>query len=422
MNNKVERILIYLVLAGNFLAQGLYFPSFNYLPIYLIFLIILGIFELVNWFSSHHGKLYLRCCNGIPLIVILIYLNVVLVYLVNFIFDFKALTLILFTMLFGLACFNTINNEADLFKLLNVFVCLVVFSSLVEIGQFFEIPFCRLLWTVTHISDRLDQAIAEGRYIGMASDAVQFGYQCTAAIAILLFSNYNRKFSGVRIIALIIISFALLTNNTRSAQICMALLLCIWLFSDKSIVKNKTFRVILGAIVICIFCIYIPNSELFKNSRFITGAESAGTKARIPMILTAFNHAFYYPFGMGEYIVNPSLVIGIDNTTLWSVVHNGAHNILGNCVASFGFLGLFLMILLYYKIYKLYTDYRCIKSVSLLYMASFYAIVVLFINSFFHNSYILNGDFSSWFFIGVLLSKSKLINLLSEEESSEKSK
>jgi len=134
------------------------------------------------------------------------------------------------------------------------------------------------------------------------------------------------------------------------------------------------------------------------------------------MILTAFNHALNKPFGYGVYSVDQNLIVGATNEEFSYVAENTAHNLFGNCVASYGFIGLFLMVYLYWTTFK---GYKAISKTDDMNTEYYYIAVVcllgLLINAFFHNSYILNGEISSFLFFGVIASGISSVNKLRRE-------
>ena len=142
------------------------------------------------------------------------------------------------------------------------------------------------------------------------------------------------------------------------------------------------------------------------------GAITTDTSAlsRIPMFLTAFNHGLHHPFGVGQYItvVYPELIIGTDSSTYSYVLANAAHNCVGNCIASFGFLGLIVFIIIYIKAFKSYFKFGKITNSSYLIFGCVLASIGLLINSFFHNAYLLSGELSSMLFIVLCSSSYKI--------------
>ena len=140
-----------------------------------------------------------------------------------------------------------------------------------------------------------------------------------------------------------------------------------------------------------------------SNTRFGNLTESADTMSRMPMLLTALNTMIHHLFGVGSYVVNPELIVGASTSTYSFVLNNTAHNLIGNCAASYGLIGLVLMLLIYVNCFRVF---RSIKSTSSYYnysFCSFSCLLVLATNAFFHNLYILNGEIGSFMFIGLLL-------------------
>lgn len=408
MNRKLEKILIMLVIAGQLLAQGFYLPIINIFPLYLILLVILGVYELANWFYLSQGKIVIRTENGIPFIMALMVLNIIIVHLFNFNFNLQSFALILFSMTLSLACYNAICSNDDITWMIKVYILIVLLSAVVELGQFLNISFCDDLWTFLHVGDKLTSAKEGGRYIGLASDSIQFAYHCTAAFALALFFKFKNNNLLKKSMIFAILLPAVFTNNTRSAMIAMVFIFAVWLFIYNTSFNSKVLKVSLVMLLLAVVLFSGKATEIFENSRFYSLNFDASSMARIPMVLTAFNHALHHPFGMGVYKVSPELVVGANSTTYWYVVINGSHNILGNCVASYGFVGLALLLLLYKRVICLYLDNLRYLENKYTFLSILLAIIGLLINSLFHNAYILNGDLSSCLFIGLILASSKL--------------
>ena len=408
MNRRIEKILIMLVIAGQLLAQGLYLPIINSFPVYLILLAILGVYELINWFYLTQGKINTRTENGIPFIMTLMILNIIIVHLFNFNFSLQSFALILFSMTLSLACYNAIGSKEDITWMINVYILIVILSAIVELGQFFNISFCNDLWTFLHVGDNLTSAKEGGRYLGLASDSLQFAYHCTAAFALVLFFKFKNNNVLKKTVIFAILLPAVFTNNTRSAMIALVFIFAAWLFVYNTSFNSKLIKAGLVMLLLAVVMLSGKAMDIFENSRFYSLQTDAGSMSRITMVLTAFNHALHHPFGMGIYKVSPELIVGANSSTYWYVLINTSHNLLGNCVASYGFIGLALLLVFYKRTCCLYLDNLRYLENKYVYLSIILAIIGLFINAFFHNAYILNGEISSWLFLGIILASSKL--------------
>ena len=174
--------------------------------------------------------------------------------------------------------------------------------------------------------------------------------------------------------------------------------------------RQQSLLVIGIVFAVAILCLSMDKlTAIFQISRFVTDSQTSGSNARIPMILTAFNHALYHPLGMGVYVRNPSLVVGAKGAVFAEVMAMPPHNVFGNCVAQFGFITLGLVIR--YLIYIL-REYRCSNETQYadLYACAFWCIFASFVNSMAHNQDFLSGDFTTQMMIGILFSQRKFRN------------
>ena len=157
-----------------------------------------------------------------------------------------------------------------------------------------------------------------------------------------------------------------------------------------------------GALIISAIIAFF-GFDIIEDTRF--GVLDAGTTARISMFLTAFNHAFHYPLGLGVYSVQPGLIVGASAKEYNIVLINTPHNLLANCVGFYGLFALLFMLLLYLKAYKSYKKARRIGNGGIA-LTAIVCLISLALNAFFHNLYILNGELSSFLFFGILASTS----------------
>ncbi len=406
---QLKKFLIVLILAGQLCGQGIYFPVLNQLPAYLFLLIFLGVIMLFEFFAKNHGRIRIdRKYAFIPISLLLI-MNIIAVSILNAKISVDRLSLIIFSFVFCMACCQAINRPDDVEFFEKAYIVIVFCSAVVAIGQSMSIPFASELWMMTHVGDKLTGATESSRYLGLASDALQFGYHVSAAFAITLFVNFKKRNGIKKIICLMVFAYALIVNNTRSAQVAVLAIILVWLFSrnkDEHKMLVSSMKVVVSIALFIASMALIFNFDAFLlNTRF--GNMNDGASARIPMILTAFNHALHYPLGMGAYQVQPELIVATTSQNYIHVVTNTAHNCLGNCVAAYGFIGLILFLLLYKSIYTVYKESR-VKLNSNITIGAFCAVCGLLLNAFFHNAYILSGEISSFLFFGIILASNKL--------------
>ena len=410
MLKTVQKALIALVIFGQLCAQGFYLPGVTIFPLYLILLIILSFISVVRWLVENDFKFTISACNKIPVILIFSMFNIIFVSVLNNVFNISNIGLIACSMLLCLACYQIIDNEDDINYLFKVYIFAVFVSSLVEIGQVFGNSFCTEIWFFLHADEKIIGALKASRFLGLGSSVLAFAYAVSSALIVTIFVRYRHANFIIKIILAGVFLFALVTNNTRSAWIAAAMVVFIWLFIYTP--ENKTNLLLISrafffVLFIAVLFMFISGVDLFAGSRFENISDSASSMSRIPMIMTAFNHALHSPLGLGSYKVDPELIVGANASTYSYVVNNTAHNILGNCVANYGFLGLFLLISLYVKVMSLFKKQFHIVIAQEYFLAACLAVLVLLINSFFHNLYILNGDLSSFLFLAIIMSMRK---------------
>jgi O-antigen ligase len=143
---------------------------------------------------------------------------------------------------------------------------------------------------------------------------------------------------------------------------------------------------------------YVFNkTDIYLSSRFNS---DEGFDLRISMFLTAFNHLRHFPFGMGNYAAMPQYIITIGNASASYIQEVGAHNLIANCAASYGLVGLLVFLDLYLVII---CEFFQNKRKSFQYIGIFLGIVSLALNACVHNLYMLSGDLMSFLLIGLLL-------------------
>ena len=314
--------------------------------------------------------------------------------------------LIITSCFFCKACYDVLQCDADRYWLINIFIAIIFVSSLVEIGQFLGIDYYFELWSMTHQGDRILATIAAERYMGLSPTILHFAYMVAAALTLTFFTEFRRFNSPKKVVLIVVFFVALMTNNTRSAVIAAIVGFAAWfLSSNKSAEKSLVTKIAIVAIIGIAMLMVSSYTSLLSNSRFGT---NEGFDVRISMLLTGLNHILHYPLGMGKYVVQSDLIISIGNANTLYIQEVGSHNLLCNAGASYGVIGLVLLLMLYYQILK---EYRISKHNGALCAGAFWSIVGLFINANFHNLYIYSGEIATFMLIGILLSYQKEIVL-----------
>lgn len=406
---SVKRFVCALILIGQLCCSGVYFPILNQFQAYLFLMLFLGTTIMWEYINKHRGCIIVSKGQSFGVAAIGMVCIVIVSMMVNFHFDVGRLVLITCSFLFCRACYDTVNSRADIEWWAKLYLGISFISSLVEIGQVFNIEFCNSLWKMLHDGEKLEIAISAGRHLGLAGDILQFGYQISAAFCIALYCPFRKHAVIKKTVLYAVFAFALLTNNTRSSQIIAVFAICFKLLLTYESKKSFKLRFvkILGIIALscCVVILFNENNSVLQMTRF--GQKDVGVYARIPMFLTAFNHALHNPLGMGVYQVQVKWLAG-DPSAAAIVLNATAHNLIGNCVASYGFLGLMVMLYLYVSIFR--TFISCRKRIqSDAYVGFYFAMLGLAANACFHNAYILTGELSSFLCFSIILSGRKII-------------
>lgn len=318
-----------------------------------------------------------------------------------------------------------VRNTNDIDFIMNVFISITTVSSIFVIGQSFNMPWA---WSLARTGvDEMEGYASAQRFSGLSPSVVIYAYQCSSCLAYLILRGKQSCKRKYYYFAIIINAVGLVLNRTRSALLAViAVLIYSFLFSKRSVRKKiiLVFGTVLAAAAV--FMISDGTFGLGENLSFImrsSESKNAGSLARIPMFLTAFNHAFHNPFGVGEYHADPNLLVGTTSRTAPYVLRYGCHNMIANCVANYGFFGLAAMLYLYYKLYDYYkttnriVENMCHRVDSLIRVNTgvFAAIIVSAFNGCFHNNYILAEDVASWVFFGLLIAVIKIAFFYSNE-------
>ena len=186
---NLDKILIFLVLLGQFLFQGVYIPGMDFAPAYLLVLILSAIVLIVKKaFSSGNGTSF----SGFGIWFTVLFADNLLVCFINDKMDSGRLMLIFFSFLFFWLCKENAKSEREIRFLYYSYIFIMIISSLVAIGQSMNIEFCITIWQNTHADDKIVAALEESRMIGMAADTLAFGYQVSTAFIITLFVGFKK--------------------------------------------------------------------------------------------------------------------------------------------------------------------------------------------------------------------------------------
>lgn len=332
--------------------------------------------------------------------------------------------------LFMLGIYISVNSIYDIKSILICVVILSTISSIFLIGQSMGISIAISLGNFVNGAVELDiESLRQSsRYSGLSSSVISYAYHCAASIAILL-TIKSKKMKALRYFALVINMVGLMLNRTRSAVIAVVICFVIILIQNYKKSNHKPLYIVaftvFGILIVGFFALELGalDDSFLGTMIRIDEAGSSGTQSRIPMNMTAFNHAIHYPFGMGRYIVEPSLVIGTENARVFNIVVNTtAHNLFANCAAYYGIICFILLLTLYKNFYKeiKYNNLMIKKTYQEKTLADrenkaiSLAIITLLINSLFHNSYILNGEIITWICIGLLMSLGKILRRMKD--------
>ena len=416
LNHKIRFVLIALTLVVYILAGA---ASIAGITIYLALLCIasvIGIMDMTTRRSYPMEKYEAKLRNKCVLLLIFIVLS----FMVNFIpvsISFNRVLLISCCMGFMFLCGNTLYNSKEIEMLCWVVIITTTISALVVIGQGLNIDsayrFAELFGAGSE-SEVLSVSLKSERYYGLAKSALYFGYQASAAMALLMFlpqKDSTIRNRSVRFIIFLILIISLLFNRTRSAQVSVALILILkFLLSwNRSFTRQGVIRfiIIIPIVLLCgHYIVHQVSVEELASALRINELDHAGTTARLPMFLTALNYGLHHPFGMGVYHASPEYVLGIKNPREVSyVLNNACHNLIANCVGNHGiFSGMLLISLYYIVLHKCYQLQKIGTGVSKEFVIGIgVTVIVLLINGAMHNLYIFSGDLLSWFVFGVII-------------------
>ncbi|MEH6992828.1 O-antigen ligase family protein [Neobacillus drentensis] len=332
------------------------------------------------------------------------------------------LNLIIMSLSIAIIVSKSIRTYNHLKFFINALVWGITVSSIVGIGQrILGEPFITL-WEKTGSSERGSHilSVLSGRIAGLADYAIPLASQLSLIIPIVIAQLMfcNKKMLRIRnTIFLILLVIATLYTEVRSALIgvCFA---GAYIYLNKSNINKKNlirdiFR--FSSVLLISAILYIGIGNYFNEDRF-TNFTDESALSRLPMQITAINYALYHPFGTGIYNIsyeyipkgflnNPEIISG--------VISNTSHNQFSNMLIYYGFIGLFLLVLLYVTIIKELneslkkvqqnTQYKWIL-IGL--KGSFYSSII---NSLFHNGGPFIGDIVIWFVIGLSIAACKLV-------------
>lgn len=336
---------------------------------------------------------------------------------ISFSISFNRMILIVCSMGFAFLCSNTLRSPEEIRKVCWAVIIPTAISAIVVIGQGMNIDaayrFANIFGAGSE-SEVLSLSLKSERYYGLAKSALYFGYQASAAVAMLAFMPQKVKSTKTkyfRLVLLCIFIISLLFNRTRSAQISVIIILLVKLVHSKriSLTRKMLLRGSILLVLIALFGAYalrhMDVNELISAMR-LDELDHAGTTARIPMFLTAMNSGIHHPFGMGIYRANPDYVIGVTNAREVSyVLNNACHNLLANCVGNHGIFTGILLVALYITTFKecIYLRKNIAGNLLEMTMGTELAVAMLLLNGAMHNLYIFSGDLLTWLSLGILV-------------------
>lgn len=404
---KVIRQVAVIIMTLYMCSSDLYLPGISFATVYTLVQVLLS-FLLVFYYARLDIVRIPKNIKRFALLFLGSLLTISISFLVNGADGTKEVLSIILCSFFGMSILTIIDTKDDIVWLYNSYLIVVVISSVVCIGQGFGISFFYDVWYLLNKGNKIESALLNHRLVGLAPDILSLGYQLSVAFAIVVFKKFRRRI--VKISLIIIILTATIINNTRSSIIAILFTIVFFLFSSA---KGKIGIVskILSLTVLFLFVIVSDSGLLsFLRSTRISSLDNSAL-ARIPMMLTAFNHGFHYPLGMGGYHVDVDLVVGTTNSIIIDYVcSNSAHNLLGNCIAFYGVFTFFLLLLMYKNVFKAfsYSSLQKTRRHTEEYKASFVCVIALFINSFFHNSYLFTGELLTFLFMFICISVYKV--------------
>ncbi len=416
LNHIIRFFLITLTIIVYIMAGA---ASVGGITIYLALLFIsagIGLMDITCGITENMPVYGRKLYNYCVLMIVFIALSFAFNF-ISFSFSFNRMILIVCSMGFAFLCANTLHSPEEIRKVCWAVIIPTAISAIVVIGQGMNIDaayrFANIFGAGSE-NEVLSLSLKSERYYGLAKSALYFGYQASAAVAMLVFMPHkiqSTKTKYFRFILLSILIISLLFNRTRSAQISVIIILFVKLVHSGHInlTREMLLRVSLLFVMIAILGAYalrhMDVSELISAMR-LDELDHAGTTARIPMFLTAMNSGIHHPFGMGIYRANPEYVIGVTNTREVSyVLNNACHNLLANCVGNHGIFTGILLVALYITTFKecMYLRKNIAGNLQEMTMGTGLAIAMLLLNGAMHNLYVFSGDLLTWLSLGVLV-------------------
>ena len=416
LNHNIRFYLIILTVIVYIMAGG---ASFGGITLYLALMCIaaiIGLMDMTQGFFVNKPVYEKKLYNNCILIVFFIAISFAFNF-IGFSIAFNRLLLIVCCMGFTFLCANTLLSPEEIQKVCWAVIISTTLSALVVIGQGLNIDavyhFANAFGAGSE-SEVLALSLQSERFYGLAKSALYYGYQASAAVALLVFMPQNKGTSrekAFRFVVLCILVISLLFNRTRSAQVSAVLILLAKLiYSGRMNFTRKTLsRGIILAFLITVCGVFVWKQLDFNELVYalrLNELDHAGTTARIPMFLTAMNSGLHHPFGMGIYRANPDYVIGVTNAREISyVLNNACHNLLANCVGYHGLFTGLLMIILYISTFKecIYLQKSLTGDLREMVIGTEFVVAMLLLNGAMHNLYILSGDMLTWLSLGLLV-------------------
>ena len=280
-------------------------------------------------------------------------------------------------------------------------------SSLVGIMQYLDIDAAWNLRVIlgsfqnTESIQTLNASFVENRIRppGLTLFAITQGYLLITAIALLLLA-YNQNVDKGRgvffvFITLIILYAGILSSETRSAIGAVTLMMLI------TFLKNKPTATVIIAVMLSIFAVtaYQYTASEKDNGSRVTSFDDQSAQGRLTLYKYGLELAGKKPLGYGygfdsvetarKYFINEQNWFDYgykEKGPLLVAIHNAVLNV----THTFGVIGLLVFLIYIFNLARLNWFFLLVLSSYLL-------------NSFFHNSGILNGDLYIDIFIAIML-------------------
>lgn len=388
--NKIPKILLSLIIIIKITLNGVGFFGIS-IWFYLVALYIsITIMQFINrrmFIDSGYKKYFLS-------IVIMLFM-MVFVALINEKFDEKIVYLINFLsmILFSLSVYLMIKNDIDIKRIVQTIIISISISAVIGIIQIISYEQYLEIINFLGLNSNNNMEIT-GRINGLSTTAITFSYELLIGFILTLREIIkNKRLTFIPFS--FIIGIALMLNQTRSAILALFLVI-LWIFmqnhGSRNIGKKIFFLTSLALI--------LPLSLEFFGVTIRLFNEDFSGNSRLPMIFTAFEYSFQFPFGTAVYDLSRANIdlskysLGVVNI----IINNYTHNQFTNILVDYGYIGLFIMT----SIYVLFISKHIQNSKNMKY--DIYWILVIFaftVNALAHNTGIFSIEPIIWLCITI---------------------